>query len=858
MSQAVATREPPDEPQPGADPPAPPPGPLERLTRLQTRRPVELLVAVLLTAIFCGWLATKLKLKTSFGDLLPRGKRSVIVADAVAKRLPAISTFIVVAEGSDDKALERFVDRLKPELGRLPKQLVESVDADMKDTQRFFEERKLLYAPLDLIQTIHHDVAQRYEYEIAQQTGSWIDDDEVPPPLTEESLKKRIDAKTGKAASAANKFPDGYYLDSERHSIAIRILTPLSSGDVEQTAELLRLTREAVARARPSELDPTMRVGYSGNIITSAEVHDQIVSDSAHVGLWGVSLILGVILVYFMRLRTLVAMGLTAAIGVAWTFGMARWTVGYLDQSTSFSFSIVVGNGINFGIIYMARYLEERREHGVPESILAAHRGTWAATLTVAAAATAAYGSLSITDFRGFKHFGLIGGTGMLLCWLATFIALPAFLALSEHIWPLGEPNALVARITGVYGKPFAWIVERGPRLVVAAGVLVTVGATALALRYVRGDPMEYNMENVDNKPVDKTTEARRLMDMSGSMLPRLGLDGIALAVDDIADVQPLARALETRRDAAARPPFGSVVTVFSFLPTDQPKKIELLRDIRATIERAWKKRFVSDADWKKLDELMPEKALAEIGIADLPEAMARPFTEVDGARGRLLYLEPAEGRSVWDAHYLIEWADSFRVTELSNGKKIEGSGQSVVFADMILAIVEDAPKAILVSLVATVILVVAAFRGRRHALAVIASLLVGFVWTVAVMAVAKSRWPWEQGGFALEPMRLNFLNFIALPITIGVGSDYAVNVMKRYELDGGDIRRAIVETGGAVVLCSLTTMLGYFALTLSVNLAIKSFGVAAAAGEVCCIVSAVLLLPACLALLRRRSTEAK
>ena len=36
--------------------------------------------------------------------------------------------------------------------------------------------------------------------------------------------------------------------------------------------------------------------------------------------------------------------------------------------------------------------------------------GTWKGTVSAASAAMIAYGSLSITDFRGFKHFGVIGG----------------------------------------------------------------------------------------------------------------------------------------------------------------------------------------------------------------------------------------------------------------------------------------------------------------------------------------------------------------------------------------------------------------------------------------------------------------
>jgi len=136
----------------------------------------------------------------------------------------------------------------------------------------------------------------------------------------------------------------------------------------------------------------------------------------------------------------------------------------------------------------------------------------------------------------------------------------------------------------------------------------------------------------------------------------------------------------------------------------------------------------------------------------------------------------------------------------------------------------------------------------------VVGSIVIGLVWTVAVLAVARSTWPWQKGGFALAASKLNFLNFIALPITLGVGSDYAVNVMKRYEQDGEtDIVKAVVETGGAVVLCSLTTMLGYVALTLSVNLAIRSFGLAAAAGELACLLTALLLMPAAIVLRQRR-----
>ena len=87
---------------------------LTRLADLQVAEPVRFLGAALFLVLVCLGLATKLTLKTGLGDLLPSGKRSVIVAEAVKTRLTSTSTFILVAECSSDKGLKRFVDYAAP------------------------------------------------------------------------------------------------------------------------------------------------------------------------------------------------------------------------------------------------------------------------------------------------------------------------------------------------------------------------------------------------------------------------------------------------------------------------------------------------------------------------------------------------------------------------------------------------------------------------------------------------------------------------------------------------------------------------------------------------------------------------
>ena len=68
----------------------------------------------------------------------------------------------------------------------------------------------------------------------------------------------------------------------------------------------------------------------------------------------------------------------------------------------------------------------------------------------------------------------------------------------------------------------------------------------------------------------------------------------------------------------------------------------------------------------------------------------------------------------------------------------------------------------------------------------------------------------------------------------------------------------ALRDTGGAVILCSLTTTLGYLALVSSINLAVRSLGVAAVLGEIACLGAVILVLPAGLHWMDQRALTAR
>ena len=839
---------------------------LVRLGEVQTRRPLTVLLLVLATLLPTGFLALKLSLRTEFTELLPDGKRSVIEARRIAERLSGKvasnagtgSTLSVVAKSENIDVLKRFVDTLAPAIRKLDPKLVTSVQIGSGEVQDFFRAHKHLYADLSDIQKIHDDVVDRYDYEVQKKGGMDLglddrtsddaaDSADAPPPLDAQALEDRFKKKI-EEAQKQQPGTDGYYIGKSKGATygVLLVRSPLGSMD-PQAFELRSQIEKLVSDLHPQAWDPRLTVGYSGNLITAAETKHEITQDMVQIGGVGVAMILGVILLFFMRFRVLACMGLTIFVGCTWSFAGAYLGIGYLNLASGLMVSIITGNGINFGIVYMARYIEARRaQQSIEESILTAHRETHIATLAAAAAAMVAYGSLAMTNFRGFKHFGAIGGMGMTLCWLATYLLLPALLTITERLSPMfGRKPSWRSKARGFYGRPFVWAAARAPGAIALFGLVSGVLTIAVTVQYFARDPMEYNLRTVLSGKAHRQTEAGMLAGRVDDIVGRAGTDGRAIVVDRVDQVEPLVTALLTRRDAVPHEqrPFEKIVTVFDLLPKDQARKIALLSEIRDRVERGHKRGFVSDKDYLKISEYIPEK-LTPIAMADLPLPVARPFIDHDGLRGRIVYIVPTVGQSVYDAHYLQRWADAFRETRLPNGEVIYGSGDPVIFADVLQSIREEAPKAILLSFIGTLAVILFAFRGSKNGLLALSVLVVGLSWLVAFLH--------------FDQIKLNFLNFVALPISIGVGADYALNIMKRRELtDDAALPEALVETGGAVVLCSLTTTLGYVALMFSMNGATESFGLTAAAGEVTTLLAAVLLLPAVLFWMNKRKAAA-
>jgi predicted RND superfamily exporter protein len=477
-----------------------------------------------------------------------------------------------------------------------------------------------------------------------------------------------------------------------------------------------------------------------------------------------------------------------------------------------------------------ARYLEERRAGDAEDALAAAIAATVRPTAVASLGASIAYGSLAATSFRGFADFAMIGAVGMALCWLATFGLLPALiLRVGKRSPPRPDSAVLGSALVRLIGF-------RRPRRVVAILAALSAIALVIVVRFIAAGPFEYDLRRLGSADEDAVTE-RAWMKVSDQAFGR-GLAGrTIIAADRIDQVPLIVDALRARNTGLApgQQTIGAIESILDVVPADARDRLVVLDQLRRLLDDKALD-ALDERESAELREARPPDGLAAPTPGTLPASIRDGLTEKDGRIGYLIAIRPADALDELDGHDVIRFATAVSRLPLPTGETVTTSGASVIFANILETIEHDGPLVTSVAAAGLVVMIVLVVGRNRRAVAVLAATGVGALFMVAACAVLA--------------LRVTFLDFVALPITLGLGIDYAINIADRHDREGGaDPIATLRSSGAAVFVCSLTTMIGYGSLLVSSNLAIRGFGMASLIGEVTSVLSALVLVPAVLAL---------
>jgi predicted RND superfamily exporter protein len=783
-------------------------------------------------------------LKPDIEELLPTTSRSVMDLKQVTSRLRSIDNLAVLIFSEHSEDAGRFQDALARELEKLPESTSAAVEYRISDELAFFSKRKALFISKEDLLDVRNFIEDRINYEkfIYNPINLVIDHKPLEPEYDFHALEKRYASQSEEFAH----FPGGVYATPDGKKRLILVYAPDQSIT---TAHKLKDAVEAtVKRLNPQTYAPDLTVKFSGNVQDIIEEQAALLEDLLLSTVLVTILVSIVLFLYFRSLVATIALIFNLGVGTIITFGLSYFAVGYLNANSAFLGSIVMGNGINFGIMVLARYMEELRGRARPheEALAIALRETCLPTLTAAVAGAFSYGSLMLTSFRGFSQFGIIGFIGMAACWTSAYTFFPAFLSLLNRYFSVaGKERRVEARSLWSMGLKF--LLSHCAWPVAVLGVLFSI-FTIYEVAHINRSIIESDLTKLRDKR--SMTEGSGYLTRDIDEILKRYSSPIAVLAHNEKQAEQIAKNLkELKAKEGDHPMIASVMRVQDFIPPEQNEKIRLLHEIKEVLppKILWR---LGDEEKKRVNEFVSPETLRPFGMKDLPNKLLDRFREKNGQIGNLVLVEPPLTDDIRNGDFLLKFVKEIREQVDAVGEKIPVAGRLPVSADMLSAILKEGPIATLVSWLAVVILTILLFRNVHLSVLVLGSLLLGVIWLMALLV-------WFD-------LKINFLNFIALPITFGIGVDYAVNVFERYreerthtEMDSSHaVIRAVYHTGGAVVLASLTTIIGWGSLLIAGNQAFVSFGKVAVIGELTCVTVAVLVIPAVLIALQGRKNR--
>jgi uncharacterized protein len=750
--------------------------------------------------------ARNLPLDADLAALLPADAQSVRDLRRIEARVPAHGAVLTLVVAPTAELSAIVAAELAAAYRQVGPDLIADVEADDTETRAFYRKNLFLFAPVADLHAARDRLADEIRKHKLAANPLYIDldDDLEAEPSADEALQRLGQRRRDLEAQLAQSS----FVSSDGRLRMVIARTAFSRTDLGQALRLrgplLEIRDQILARPGREQV----QIGLTGTVfetlIERVEIERSMFYSAALTGV----LVIALLVLYYRSAKPVILLTAALAVGVLVSFGFAAVLVGHLNIATAFLTAIVAGNGVNFGLLLLARYEEERRVHslGTADALASAIFHTARPTMVASLGAAVAYGSLAVTSFPGFSEFAVIGGVGILVCWIAAFTTLPALIVVFD------TRTAVPPARTSLAGQLSASV---GATPLPAVGLLIAVllgWAGWTSYQYIRSDPFEYDVTQLRTADVDSRGSRR---------WKRLSHEHFGRDVDGFTYIAADRRDLDRGRPWAERR-IGEIRSIEHVLPSDQPEKLAALAEIADLLADP----ALATLDEEKREELAalrPPADLTQIAPEDVPDELFARLRERDGRVGLLLTVRPGPGLEMWDGQDLVKFTSAIRKLHLADGSTVTTSGAAIILSDIIEFIRRDGPYATLAAGMGALILVLAVIGFNRRAVAVLLSTGLGTLCMIAIVA--------HMG------IKVHFLDFVALPITLGLGLDYAVNIAMRSSSDTG-------HGHGAVVVCSLTTIIAYGSLLVSANGAVRSFGLASLIGEVCCIVLALIVVP--------------
>ncbi len=616
----------------------------------------------------------------------------------------------------------------------------------------------------------------------------------------------------------------------------------------------------AAAAALHLDAEHGVRVRLTGPVPLSDE---EFATLTDRVWLMVSAMMAGVLLTLWLALksfRIIFAILVTLFVGLAVTMGLGLMAVGVFNIISIAFIALFVGLGVDFGIQFSVRYRAERyREQNLAKALANTGSGVGVPLALAAAATAAGFFSFLPTTYTGVAELGLVAGIGMVVAFLLSITMLPALLML------LNPPGEYEDVGFGGLTPVDTFLTAHRRRVITIAAVAGAISVVLMA--FVRFDS---NPLDLRSRKMESVSTLYDLMKNPQTSPNTIDVPAVSLAVAD---------ALAER--ISQQPLVGQVITLSSFLPSDQPAKLALIadadnlldptinpfdvasppsaaEDFAAMRSTAAKLRAAAGngADAAARDARRLADALEGAAKAG-PEALARAREAlIPGLKTMLsqvsqsLKAEPVTIQSM-PADLRQDWVSPGGTARIQVFPKNNSNNPAALeaFSNQVLSVAPEATgapisirasgktivgaftEAGVLSFIAIIILLTVVLRSVHDVMMTLAPLVLAGLLTLATCVVIG--------------LKLNFANVIALPLLLGIGVAFNIYFVMAWRHG----QRCLLASAltRAVIFSAATTASGFGTLWLSVHPGTASMGELLMISLMWTLVTTLLLSPALL-----------
>lgn len=671
---------------------------------------------------------------------------------------------------------------------------------------------------------------------------------EDPLGLTD-IIRRRLTFTSGPAKLHVR---EGYFLSADGRMLLmiLRPVRPSSDlGFAQSLSGFLGATQDGLMERHP-EWRKLLRMNFVGSHVETVQNTRMVQHDFMGTLIASFLGILALFYLTFRRLEVLVYIGIPLVFGIVWTLGLTAGLLGRLTIVTAALGGVLVGLGVDYGILLYNRFLEEvRRGREIREAAdLILHR---AGPGIIVGGFTTMIGFLGMTlvSFRGFQELGLVASMGILCCLTASLLMVPSMMVL----FMARRAESIRHRPLLTLGLPqIADMVLSRPRTTLVAGVLLTVyfGWQAAEARF---DDDISGLQQPSRRYLELQKRLEERFETPSKQIVAI-VEGATLE-EALHYNDQLYLNLQSWQQRATEKilAFDSLRT---YLPSEKTQRYAQDRMIRL------------GTDWEQRKAALLEQA-AEVGLA--PESLApffhrverwietarrRPYLRFGNLPGdffetvvqRYVYKSPSGQFRILTQIYppqgqwRLEIPEAFLDTLQLGIPKIEVTGVVLLASRLKGIVLHDLAWTCLFVVGAVLLILMLHFRGPGDCFLALLPVGVSLIWTLGI---------WRLMG-----LDLNFLNILVLPMILGVGVHSGLHLLERYREMGKRRMNLVMETTGrAVLLTALTTMLGFGSLALAQSRGLQEMGLLTLFGVGTNLAAVLIFLPATVRIIERRLT---